>query len=123
MSFADPMRHAYYECGVLIQQCHRCGWAQRGHIVELVVCPDCCAILEAPLALEFGGMRMVYTGKGFALENRVGDPSSRMYEADLASLVPFICKHAPDYRRFRPPTHVHKQRIEPVLGHHGRRSS
>jgi hypothetical protein len=118
MSFADPLRHAYYECGELIQQCARCGWAQRGHVVELVVCPECCAVLGAPLALEHGGMRLVYIGKGFALENRVGEPSNRLFEADLASIVPFLCRHAPDYRRHRYPENVHVQRIDPVLDRH-----
>jgi hypothetical protein len=115
MSMPDPLRDPFYEFGHLMQQCDRCGWTVRGHVVELVACPDCSALLQPPLAIEFGGLRAIWTGKTFRVADREGKPIHQLYEADMAGLLPFLCRHAPDYRRGRPPTHVYTERYTPLL--------
>jgi len=115
MSIADPLRYPFYELGVLIQQCSNCDWAQRGHVLELVVCPECGQFLGTPCALEFGGLRVVYTGKSFRLGDRRGEPVDRICEADVPSVIQFLCKHVPDFRQGRMPKNVCAERISPML--------
>jgi hypothetical protein len=116
MSIPDPLRYPWYEFGVLVQECLHCDWAQRGHVLELVICPDCGRLLGPPLALEFGGLRIMYAGKGFHLRDPNGDRlTDRIGEADVPSVVQFLCKHGRDFRRRVMPRPANVQRIAPRL--------
>ena len=115
MAMPDPLRDPFYEFGQLLQQCEHCGWAQRGHICELIACPACAAPLTTPLALEFGGLRATWTGRSFRLADRFGNPVYQLCNADLVGLLPFLCRHAPDDRRGRTPVDVYVERIAPAL--------
>ena len=115
MGMPDPLRDPCHELGHLMQQCDRCGWAVRGHVVELVACPDCSTLLQPPLAIEFGGLRATWTGRSVRLADRRGQPVHQVCNADLVGLLPFLCRHAPDDRRGRPPDHVFAQRYSPLL--------
>jgi hypothetical protein len=100
MSIPDPLRYPFYERGVLVQKCRHCDWTQRGHVLELVVCPECGQLLPSPLALEFGRLRVIYAGKGFHLLDPAGDRSVvRICEAHVTSVAQFLCKYGRDDRR------------------------
>jgi hypothetical protein len=116
----DPLRDRFYEFGVLMQQCGRCGWTMRGHDVELDACPDCRERLHPPLAIEFGGLRAMWTGRSFRLTDGRDNPVYQLCEADLVALLPFLCRHAPDYRRGRPRDGLEVARFEPLLPSHQR---
>jgi hypothetical protein len=97
MPILDPLRSPIYESGGLIQQCDHCRWAQRGHKVELIDCPQCGQRLGKQLALGFGGMGVVYLGKNFEIFQRIGGWVS-LEENDLPEIVQFLCKHGFDRR-------------------------
>lgn len=101
MPITDPLRTPIYESGGLIQQCDACGWAQRGHGCELPECPECATPLKAPLAIEFGGLTVLFRGKHFDFHDNNGRFVA-VQAADHAAVIQFLCKHATDYRSDTP---------------------
>lgn len=92
MPILDPLRGSVYESGALIQKCDECQWAQRGHKAELSECPVCGADLGNRVALFFGGVGLVYSGKNVDIYQACGGMVS-LEEQDLAEIARFICKH------------------------------
>ena len=97
MPILDPLRGNVYESGALIQKCDECQWAQRGHKAELAECPVCGAVLGKLVALSFGGIGLVYTGKNVDVYQICGGWVT-LEEQDLPEIVRFLCKHVKDVR-------------------------
>lgn len=97
MPISDPLRSLIYESGGLIQACSKCAWAQRGHKAELTDCPDCGQSLDAPLAIRFGGLTVIYDGTNFQLHSSNGG-FVVMERADMPEIVQFLCRHTQDLR-------------------------
>lgn len=97
MPIPDPLRDYTYETGGLLQACDECDWAQRGHRRELDSCPMCGEPLRAPLAIEFGGLAIVYHGRDFVLYDNTGQ-CVLVQRADCPEVVQFFARHAQDLR-------------------------
>jgi hypothetical protein len=101
MTIADPLRNARYVIGRLLQQCEACGRRYAGHNAELIRCPDCAGNnFGRRIALEFGGLLLVYDGTRFRLHPNCDSPFATIDEADIGDSLRFLCLHGKD---FRPP--------------------
>lgn len=116
MSIPNPLQQRQYQTGQLVQECDDCDWAQIGHRFELTECPQCGSSLKRRLGLMFGGMLVSYNGRDFHLHDNGGRFVS-IEEADIADILMFMARHAPDLRNPQgpmfsaTPRRVEKQRF------------
>ena len=105
MTIADPLRNPRYQQGQLLQECAACQRRFGGHNSELVNCPLCGATtFGRRLALEFGGLLLVYDGTRFRLHPSFDSSFALIDEADIADSLRFLCLHDKDYRQ--PPERI-----------------
>ncbi len=99
MPMPDPLSSPIYQSGGLIQQCHACHFAQRGHRSELIDCPHCGEPLGPFIALAFGGLAVQFDGRDFWVFSR-GNLSTGvlMQRGDMPEVAQFICRHVVDVR-------------------------
>lgn len=105
MAISDPLQSRWYQYGWLVQQCDGCHWAQRGHKIELVDCPECGQPLGDQVAISFGGLFLSLRHRGFGLINSCGGRAI-IQENDVPETIQFLCRHGKDIRQGRvgPPT-------------------
>jgi len=97
MPIPDPLRSLQCESGGLVQTCPHCEWASRGHQWEIQACPACGEEVSSTLAIVFGGLAVIRSGRDFLVRDRQG-PAVRLDAADCAAVAQFICRHTPDHR-------------------------
>lgn len=108
MAITDPLQSRWYQYGWLVQQCSACHWAQRGHTIELVDCPECGQPIGDQVAISFGGLFLSLRHRGFSLINSCGGKAI-IQENDVPETIQFLCRHGKDIRngRVSPPSEGH----------------
>jgi hypothetical protein len=100
MAITDPLQSRWYQYGWLVQQCNACNWAQRGHTIELVDCPECGTPIGDQVAISFGGLFLSLRRRGFELLNSCGGKAI-IQESDVPETIQFLCRHGNDIRNGR----------------------
>lgn len=92
MPIPDPLRSLQCESGGLVQTCPHCEWASRGHQWEIQACPACGEEVSSTLAIVFGGLAVIRSGRDFQGRAQYG-PAVRLDAADCAA----VAQHLPPY--------------------------